>query len=143
MRNTKELLQMLVSKSKDRGLKLTPQRMVIFRILSDSDEHLTVDDVYQRAKKEYPMLSPATVYRNMEQMVDAELLTSLDLGGTAMRYDTNLENHHHFICDKCGNVTDIYLDEFNYTVDEDRSSLGQSEINDSTLYLHGICTECK
>ena len=143
MRNAKELLEVLVSKSKDKGLKLTPQRMAIFRILSDSDQHFTVDEVYQRAKVEYPMLSPATVYRNMEQMVTAELLSHLDLGGSAMRYDTNLEKHHHFVCDRCSKVNDIYLDEFHYTIDEDRSSLGHSEINDSTLYLHGICTECK
>jgi len=71
-------LEKLLSLSKEKGLKLTPQRMVIFRILSECNQHVTVDQVYQKASAEYPMLSPATVYRNMEQMVDAGLLTRLD-----------------------------------------------------------------
>ncbi|MEZ4547163.1 MAG: transcriptional repressor [Thermodesulfobacteriota bacterium] len=45
--------------------------MAIFNILAAADQHLTVDDIYKKASVEYPMLSPATVYRNMEQMVDA------------------------------------------------------------------------
>jgi len=135
-------LKKLINLSKEKGLKLTPQRMVIFRILSESNQHITVDKVYQKAREEYPMLSLATVYRNMEQMVDAELLTQLDLGGTSMRYDTNLDEHHHFVCSKCGKVFDVYLDEVNYTLDESRSQLGNAQIKSLDLHLQGTCGEC-
>lgn len=135
-------LEKLVSRSKEKGLKLTPQRMVIFRILSECNQHVTVDQVYQRASVEYPMLSPATVYRNMEQMVESNLLKHLDLGGTSMRYDTNLEKHHHFVCTKCGVVSDVYLDKVNYSLDETRSHLGKAQINSLDLHLQGICGEC-
>ena len=142
MTENKGNLEKLVLLSKKKGLKLTPQRMVIFRILSESNQHVTVDEVYQRASVEYPMLSPATVYRNMEQMVDAGLLSRLDLGGTSMRYDTNLDEHHHFVCSKCGKVTDVYLDKVNYKLDESRSQLGKAQINSLDLHLQGTCGEC-
>ncbi|MCZ6791729.1 MAG: transcriptional repressor, partial [Candidatus Dadabacteria bacterium] len=74
MIENKDNLEKLIGLSKEKGLKLTPQRMVIFRILSESKQHVTVDQVYKRARVEYPMLSPATVYRNMEQMVETGLL---------------------------------------------------------------------
>ena len=124
------------------GLNFAPQRMAIFNILSVTDRHLTVDDIYKKASVEFPMLSPATVYRNMEQLVEAGLLTHLDLGGPSMRYDTNLEEHHHFVCDKCGKVTDVYLKEFDYEVDPEKSSLDNVRVDSQRLYLHGICEEC-
>ncbi len=135
-------LEMLMDMSREKGLKLTPQRMAIFNILAAADQHLTVDDIYKKASVEYPMLSPATVYRNMEQMVDAGLLTHLDLGGPSMRYDTNLEEHHHFVCDKCGKVSDVYLKEFDYEVDPEKSSLDDVRVDSRRLYLHGVCKEC-
>lgn len=135
-------LEKLVTKSKLSGLKLTPQRMAIFHILAASDAHLTVDDIYRRASVEYPMLSPATVYRNMEQMVEAGLLTHLDLGGPSMRYDTNLEEHHHFVCDKCGKITDVYLKDLSYDVDDEKSSLDDVRVDSPRLYLHGVCEGC-
>jgi Fur family peroxide stress response transcriptional regulator len=135
-------LEKLLSLLKEKGLKLTPQRMVIFRILSESNQHVTVDQVYQKASAEYPMLSPATVYRNMEQMVDAGLLTRLDLGGSSMRYDTNLEEHHHFVCTECGKVSDVYLEDIQYKMDANRSHLEKAKINSLDLHLQGICEEC-
>ena len=137
-----ENLHKLISLSKERNLKLTPQRMVIFRILSEANQHITVDEVYRRAKEEYPMLSLATVYRNMEQLVESDLLKHLDLGGASMRYDTNLEEHHHFVCTKCGKVFDVYLQDINYKMDAGRSHLEKAKINSLDLHLQGICGEC-
>lgn len=142
MRDSAHKLEQLITKSKEKGLKLTPQRKVIFDILAESNRHLTVDDIYQKAKTVYPMLSPATVYRNVEQMVDAGLLTHLELSGASMRYDTNLEEHHHFVCDKCGKVFDLYLKDFSYEVDSEKSHLDDVRVDSKQLYLHGACREC-
>ena len=135
-------LVMLMDMSREKGLKLTPQRMAIFNILAVTDRHLTVDDIYKKASVEFPMLSPATVYRNMEQLVEAGLLTHLDLGGPSMWHDTNLEEHHHFVCDKCGKVTDIYLKGFDYEIDPEKSSLDNVRVDSQRLYLHGVCEGC-
>jgi len=142
MRDSAHKLEQLIKKSKEKGLKLTPQRKVIFDILAESNRHLTVDDIYQKARTVYPMLSPATVYRNVEQMVDAGLLTHLELSGASMRYDTNLDEHHHFVCDKCGKVFDLYLKDFSYEVDSEKSHLDDVRVDSKQLYLHGACGEC-
>jgi Fur family peroxide stress response transcriptional regulator len=135
-------LEKLIKKSKEKGLKLTPQRMIIFHIIAEDNRHMTADEIYRKARAEYPMLSPATVYRNMERLVEAGLLTHLDLGGTSTRYDTNLEEHHHFVCEKCGMVTDLYLKDFKYELDKEKSTLGNFRIESPELYLHGVCGEC-
>ena len=137
-----ENLEKLKALSQEKGLKLTPQRMVIFRILSEAKQHITVDEVYKKAIEVYPMLSLATVYRNMEQMAEAGLLKHLDMGGPSIRYDTNLEEHHHFICTKCGKVSDVYLKDIEYKVDNRRSGLGKAKISAQDLHLQGICGEC-
>ena len=142
MRDKAFKLEKLMEKSREKGLKLTPQRMVIFHILSEDDRHMTADEIYQKARAEYPMLSPATVYRNMEQLVEAGLLTHLDLGGLSTRYDTNLDDHHHFVCGKCGKVMDVYLKDIRYELDPDKSNLSDVRIDSPQLYLHGVCGEC-
>lgn len=140
--NKEEKLQRMVDSSHEKGLKLTPQRMAIFRILSESDKHLTADEVYQKAREDYPMLSAATVYRNMEQMVSSGLLSHLGRKGTAMKYDSNLEEHHHFICSHCRKVSDIYLGKVSYELDLEKSRLGDAKIEASELYLYGACEDC-
>jgi Fur family peroxide stress response transcriptional regulator len=141
-KNRSERLEKLVASSREKGLKLTPQRMIIFRILSESDAHMTSDEVYQKARKEYPMISAATVYRNMERMVKAGLLSHMGRSGSAVKYDTNLEEHHHFVCNRCGKVRDIYLEKIKYEVDEKRSGLLNAKIESPELYLRGICEDC-
>ncbi|GIW48204.1 MAG: transcriptional repressor [Deltaproteobacteria bacterium] len=141
-RVSKEKLQKLITLSRKKGLKLTPQRMAIFRIISESDKHLSADEIYQKAKKDYPMLSAATVYRNLEQLVSAGLLSHLSLGGTAMKYDSNMEEHHHFICNRCGKVQDIYLKKVTYELDTEKTYLDEFEVFGPELYLHGVCKDC-
>jgi Fur family peroxide stress response transcriptional regulator len=74
--------------------------------------------------------------------VDAGLLTRLDLGRSSMRYDTNLDEHHHFVCSKCGKVSDVYLEDIQYKVDANRSHLEKAKINSLDLHLQGTCGEC-
>lgn len=141
-KNERERLGKFVALSRKKGLKLTPQRMIIFRILSESDGHLSTDDVYQKAKKDCPMISATTIYRNLEKLVGVGLLSYLERSGTAIRYDANPVEHHHFICGCCGSVRDIYLKTVKYELDREKSSLGRAKIDISELYLHGVCQDC-
>ena len=140
--NMEERLKSLVQLLRKQGLKLTPQRMVILNILTQSERHLTADEIFQEAKKIYPMLSATTVYRNLEDMTGAGLLSHFRYSGSAMRYDTNIEEHHHFICTKCGEVRDIYLKTINYDVDTEKFALDRFRIDGSELYLNGVCEGC-
>jgi Fur family peroxide stress response transcriptional regulator len=140
--NRQERLDRFITLSRKKGLKLTPQRMVIFRILSESGGHLRADEVYQKAKKNCPMISATTVYRNLERLVNVGLLSYLERSGTAILYDANPEEHHHFICTRCGSVRDIYLKTVKYELDGEKSSLGRYKVETPELHLHGICQDC-
>jgi len=59
-----------------------------------------------------------------------------------MKYDSNAEEHHHFICNHCGMVFDIYIERFNYELDAGRSRLGKAKVDVSEIYLHGVCEDC-
>ncbi len=117
-------------------------RIIIFRILSESDRHMSADDMYQRAKKECPMLSATTVYCNLEKLVGVGLLSYLERSGTAIRCDANPEEHHHFIHGKCGSVHDIYLKTVKYELDREKSSLRGAKIYALELHLQGVCHDC-
>jgi Fe2+ or Zn2+ uptake regulation protein len=141
-KDKRERLDKFVALSRKNGLRLTPQRMIIFRILSESDGHMSAEDVYQKAKKDCPMISTTTVYRNLEKLVGVGLLSYLERSGTAIRYDANPEEHHHFICGCCGSVRDIYLKTVKYELNREKSSLGGAKIDAPELHLHGVCQDC-
>ena len=88
---------------RERGLRVTPQRQVIFRLLYGDDAHPTVESIYERAQAEMPTMSLKTVYQTVH---DLEALG--DLGTGSVRVDPNVEDaHHHLVCSSCGRVRDL------------------------------------
>ncbi len=92
-----------------RGLKVTPQRQLIFRILDGATHHPTAEAVYARASREMPTISLRTVYQTLNDLVGLGELQALDLGTGSARFDPNTTAHHHLVCDRCGAVRDVYL----------------------------------
>ena len=96
---------------RERGLRMTPQRQVIFRLLHGDDAHPTVESLYERALAEMPTISRKTVYQtvhDLETMGEVELL---DVGTGSIRVDPNVDRvHHHLVCRQCGTVRDVLLD---------------------------------
>lgn len=125
-----------------RGFKITPQRAAILRALEEAHRHLTAEEIYELVQQDFPMMSRTTVYRNLENLVEQGLLMPLQRSGRAVQYDANLSEHHHFFCQKCGEVFDIYLEEIHYRIDSARSSLGKVRVFRPEVQLHGICQDC-
>ncbi len=95
------------------GLKLTPQRIAIVRELADDLSHPTAQALFERLRPSYPTMSFATVYSTLDVLVDRGLVGTLnaDEGSRAVRFDPNVEPHHHAICDGCGTVVDIPVEQ--------------------------------
>ena len=120
-------------------VKSSRQRRAVANILENTNTHPTAEWVYGEMKKEFPSISLATVYRNLRYMVEngtaREILTS-----DSSRFDANMEDHYHFICRKCGELTDIF------------PKIGQSEleklsnegydIESYSLMIYGVCKKC-
>jgi len=83
----------------DKGLKMTEQRRVIARVLSDSEDHPDVEQVYRRATEIDPHISIATVYRTVRLFEEANILTKHDFGDGRSRYEEMREDHHDHLID--------------------------------------------
>ena len=96
----------------EKGLKMTGQRRVIARVLSEADDHPDVEQVYRRASAIDPRISIATVYRTVKLFEEANILTKLDFGDGRARYEEAPEEHHdHLIDMKSGKVIEFHNEE--------------------------------
>jgi Fur family transcriptional regulator, peroxide stress response regulator len=126
-----------------RGLRLTPQRDVLLRVLSRTMGHPTADDLVRQVRKVLPSVSHATVYRNVQELVRAGLIGTLERAGGAVQFEVNPEDHHHFVCRGCGEVWDVYLADVGITLDRRRSHLKGFHIDRREVQLHGLCARCR
>jgi Fe2+ or Zn2+ uptake regulation protein len=124
---------------RERGLRVTPQRRVIWSAFEDGGAgHLSADDVLRRARVELPELARATVYNTLNELVAAGLLRLVGGRGSQL-YDPNVDSHHHFRCRRCGRLYDVHptgleeleLDEGGFLVEEFQ------------LMFEGICPSCR
>ena len=93
---------------RERGLRVTPQRQMIFGLLQDNDSHPTVESLYERARGEMPTMSLKTVYQTVHDLEALGEVDVLDLGTGSLRVDPNVEDdHHHLVCSSCGRVRDL------------------------------------
>ena len=100
-------METLLDKCKKLGLKLTEQRKIIVKILSDSSDHPDVESVHKRAVKIDKKIGIATVYRTIKLFEDNNLLEKHEFKGYSSRYETVRENHHHLIDIKSGKVKEF------------------------------------
>jgi Fur family peroxide stress response transcriptional regulator len=94
------------ARCRERGVRLTPQRLAIYRALAADDTHPTADVVYERVRAEVPSLSQATVYRILESLESERLVRRVSTTGGVARFDANVEPHQHLVCRVCGRMID-------------------------------------
>ncbi len=87
-----------IEKLQEKGLKVTPQRVAIFKAILELDNHPTADDINAFIKTDYPNISVGTVYKVLDTFVENKLLIKVKTEKDIMRYDPHLTNHHHLYC---------------------------------------------
>jgi Fur family transcriptional regulator, peroxide stress response regulator len=136
MRTSREQLDSLAI---ERGLKMTPQRRAIVEYLESAFHHPTADEVFIAVNAQFPLTSRATVYNTLHLLKEMSLVREISREGV-VRFDPNLDEHHHFICRKCGRVEDLPWDAIPPI---DMTSLeGQQRVESFDLILHGLCASC-
>jgi Fe2+ or Zn2+ uptake regulation protein len=124
-----------------RGLKITPQRQCIFRILHENEQHPTAEAVYATASAEMPSISLRTVYQTLNDLAEMGEIQSLDLGTGSARFDPNVSDHHHLVCDDCGAIQDVYVDTSGLEVP--RRDTGGFRIERTEMVFRGRCARCR
>jgi Fe2+ or Zn2+ uptake regulation protein len=126
---------------RSKGLKMTPQRECIFRVLHGNEIHPTAEAVYAAAQREMPMMSLKTVYQTLNDLAEMGEIQQLDLGTGSSRFDPNVESHHHLVCTRCGKVRDLYAAFSGVQVPPAKRqgfAVGSAEV-----IFRGLCAECR
>ena len=121
---------------------MTPQRKVIWQIVTAKKWHPTADEVYHLARKKLPSISLGTVYRNLSQLVEAGKLKKVERAGEASRFDAEIEEHFHVRCTGCGKLADVPAEISETMLERARGASGY-EITGYDLDFTGLCPECK
>ena len=93
--------------AREAGVKLTHQRLEIFREVASSLEHPDAETVFRCVQARMPTVSLDTVYRTLWMLNDLGLVTTLGPRRESVRFDANLEHHHHYVCVRCGLARDF------------------------------------
>ncbi len=137
VRTVEELCEAL----RQRGLKVTPQRRLIFEALRDSRGHPSAEDIYHAVIEVMPDMSLATVYHTLNDLVGMGELVSLDVGEGKSRYDTHIGSHCHLVCLGCRKVVDI-LQSSSWAELSAEEARGY-EIERCDVVFYGRCPECQ
>jgi Fur family peroxide stress response transcriptional regulator len=124
------------------GIKPTRQRIEIYRELRAREDHPSAEIIYGQVKKRLPAISLDTVYRTLRLFEQQGIISRVSAPGESMRFDGNLQHHHHFICTECGSVRDFYSDAFDsLTAPEQVVEFG--DIRSVHVEVRGVCHDCR
>ena len=140
-RNEQQKLERLQEVCKERGLRLTPQRIMIYRELIKSKDHPSADIVYKAIHRILPNISFDTVNRTVTTFAEIGLLRVVEGYGEPKRFDPHTEQHHHFRCVTCNRILDF--DDASY----DQLSIPQDiekafTVLNKRVVIEGICDRC-
>ncbi len=124
------------------GLKITPQRIAIYKALIMTDAHPTAEDVFREVRKTLNSISLDTVNRTLLTLAHIGAAFVVEGTGQPRRYDGGLEDHQHFLCIDCGKVIDFHHTPFD-NIQLPHEIEGKYEILRKTVYLEGLCEQCK
>ncbi|MDW8801203.1 Fur family transcriptional regulator [Clostridium sp. A1-XYC3] len=127
---------------REKKLKLTPQRIAVYKYLQSTNEHPSAETIYKALQPEYPTMSLATVYKALKTLVEVNLVQELNVGEGNFRYDGNVCPHSHIQCLNCGKVNDVEGICFTDLNDKVKD-LTDYDIIANQIYFYGICSSCK
>lgn len=127
----------------ERKHRFSPQRDLVYRLISDSGAHLSAESIFELARKKIPKISFATVYRNLSQLEEEQKIMKTEGPQKVMVYEVASEPHHHFICEQCHHIENLK----NPTAAFCHSCISTSSdvpfvIRTVAMTLYGVCRSC-
>ena len=117
---------------------MTKYEKDIFAIINTSRDHLTVEQIFQKLREIHPQVVLATVYNNLNRLLEEELIRKVSVEGMPDRYD-RMKKHDHLVCRRCGKLSDITL--------EDLTASMKKQLGDDVLYydlkVYYVCPACR
>ncbi len=119
--------------------RLTKQKTIILEYLQSVKTHPTADEIFLNVKKRLPSISRSTVYRNLENFSRQGII--LEIPGDKKHFDGDIREHHHFVCEKCKKVYDLFF-ELNLTDKNYKEIKKHGQLKNSQIIFSGICKKC-
>ncbi len=117
------------------------QRARILDLLHHTKSHPTAIMIFEELRREIPSLSLGNVYRNLNILVAQGLIRELKMGSTYDRYDGTVSPHYHFICERCGEISDLDMSH-DETLNNKVRALTNGQVNYHRLEFYGACAKC-
>ncbi len=124
---------------RERGLKVTPQRQLLFRLLHGNDQHPTAETLFAAASAEMPGISLRTVYQTLSDLSSMGELHQFTLGVGPTRFDPNTDDHEHAVCARCGALRDVYVSGTDSLAIDGLDGFVPTS---TSIVFHGECQRC-
>ncbi|WP_317855446.1 Fur family transcriptional regulator [Chakrabartyella piscis] len=127
---------------REKGLKVTPQRIAVYNMLLNTKEHPNAETIYKALQPTNPTMSLATVYKTLDYFKQLHLVQELNVGEPSSRYDAIVCCHPHTVCSCCGKVEDLFVEgmtEIHKKVEEEF----HFHVDSEQLILYGTCARCQ
>ena len=121
-----------------KGALMTKYEEKIFNIINASSSHMTIDEIFGELRKEEPNVVLATVYNNVNRLVQEGRVAKLSIEGQIDRYDKR-DKHDHLICSRCGRISDYRFTDLTAKLEKE---LGEA-IEGYDLRIRYLCPECR
>jgi Fur family peroxide stress response transcriptional regulator len=136
-------LSELVARLRDRGHRLTPQRIAVLRVLAASEGHPSVEQIYDQIVDEFPTTSLATVYKTVALLKEAGEVLELGFADGSNRYDGKRPYlHPHLVCTNCGEIYDLEVPALSELVQQVSEHVGY-QITSYRIDFYGLCPKCR
>ncbi|MEN6333446.1 MAG: transcriptional repressor [Phycisphaerales bacterium] len=139
---TEKRMTSFQTRCREAGLKVTPQRMAVYKALVETTEHPSAEAVFQRVRRTFPSISLDTVNRTLLTLNDMGAAFVVEGSGDAKRFDANLCSHQHFKCLKCKRILDFHHEPFD-RIDVPANLASRVTVLRKTVYLEGLCDHCR
>jgi Fe2+ or Zn2+ uptake regulation protein len=130
----------IVTMFKEKGIRVTPQRLAVYNILCKGRNHLTADDIYEKIKLQLPAVSLATVYTVLELLKEKELVREIRISFDRSQFEARIDSHHHFMCRDCKKIFDI---DIHPCPTLEKREIDGHKIEELQGYFYGLCKECR
>lgn len=124
---------------KEYDLKVTPQRVAIVEELYING-HMNIDDLYKKLLAKFPSISLATIYKNINAMIEKVFLSEVKIPNSKSVYELVKEEHAHLVCSSCGHLEDVSVNSSNIITEA--STISNFKIDSANIVLTGLCPKC-
>jgi len=131
----------LTAKLRERGYRVTPQRLVTYRVLCQLSGHVTGEELQAAANLQLPNVALATIYTILALLVDLGLVRRIATGGGTTIYDAMTEPHHHLICTSCGTIADLPA-QVDLAPARAAAAAAGFQADSVDVVVHGRCGRC-